>query len=124
MANFVSSTAMMACSFGTAPSTLNVLPVKMVNTSKLPAAVITDNIPMVNILPFGLCSSPANPAVIAALGIPQPCTPLTTAPWAPGSMIAKIRNIPALTNQCKCMCAYAGVISIINPGQMIASVKG
>ena len=44
--------AMMQCSFGMAPSSLCVLPTKMVMTSKMPAATIMDHIPLVNVLPF------------------------------------------------------------------------
>ena len=52
--------AMMMCSFGMAPSTLNVLPTNRVTTS-MPIATIMDNIPMVNIMPFGMCTSMSNP---------------------------------------------------------------
>jgi len=82
--------AMMQCSFGMAPSSLCVLPTKMVMTSKMPAATIMDHIPLVNVLPFSMCTSPANPmvaaATAAALGVltPMPCIPVTTAPWLPG----------------------------------------
>ena len=54
------------CSFGLAPSSLVVLPVNRVMTGNQPAANIMDHMPMVNILPFGMCSSLANPAVAAA----------------------------------------------------------
>ena len=68
------------CSFGAAPSALSVLPANCVTTGT-PAATIMDNKPFVNILPFGMCISPANPEVIAetaaALGVltPAPCIP-------------------------------------------------
>ena len=39
---------------------------KTVMTSHMVAANIMDHIPMVNILPFGMCNSPANPTVAAA----------------------------------------------------------
>lgn len=79
---------------------------------------------MVNILPFGMCSSPANPVVAsataAALGVltPMPCIPVTASPWVPGSPTVMIGNMPALNNSSKCMCAYGGVVSINSPGQM------
>ena len=114
--------AMMQCSFGAAPSTLAVLPANKVLTAT-PDANIMDNKPMVNIMPFGMCSSMANPTVAAAtaaaLGAltPMPCVPVIPAPWAPGSPMVLIANMPALNNSSKLMCAYAGVIQITNPGQ-------
>ena len=112
----------MQCSFGAAPSSLVVLPANKVLTAT-PDANIMDNKPMVNILPFGMCSSMANPTVAAAtaaaLGAltPMPCVPVIPAPWAPGSPTVLIANMPALNNSSKLMCAYGGVIQITNPGQ-------
>lgn len=114
--------AMLQCSFGAAPSTLAVLPVNRVQT-QTPDANIMDNKPLVNIMPFGMCSSLANPTVAsataAALGAltPMPCVPVIPAPWAPGSPTVLIANMPALNNTSKLMCAYAGVIQVVNPGQ-------
>lgn len=114
--------AMMQCSFGAAPSSLVVLPANKTLTVT-PDANIMDNKPMVNILPFGMCSSLANPTVAsataAALGVltPMPCIPVIPAPWAPGSPTVLIANMPALNNSSKLMCAYGGVIQITNPGQ-------
>ncbi len=116
----VSGGAMLMCSFGMAPGQLMVLPKNMV-LHKMPLANIMDNIPMVNILPFGMCSSMANPTVAAAtaaaLGVltPMPCIPVTTAPWIPGSPTVLIKNMPALNNSCKLMCNWGGVIQITNP---------
>ena len=129
MSKQVCSGAQLKCSFGQSPaSSLNVLPVKSVNSDSKPVAVITDNIPMVNILPFGMCTSLANPTVAsataAALGVltPMPCVPVIPAPWSPGASKVKIRSIPALTDKCKLNCAYAGVIEIINPGQSLVNI--
>jgi hypothetical protein len=58
--------ATMMCTMGMAPSTLVVLPVHRVLTDNQPAANIMDHVPMVNIMPFGMCISPANPTVAAA----------------------------------------------------------
>jgi hypothetical protein len=119
--------AMMACSFGVAPSTLVVLPANKVLT-QTPAANIMDNKPMVNIMPFGMCSSPMNPEVIAetaaALGVltPAPCIPNTVAPWAPGSPTVMIANMPALNNSSKLMCMWGGVIQISYAGQATVMV--
>lgn len=114
--------AMLQCSFGAAPSSLMVLPDKAVLTA-VPDATIMDNIPMVNIMPFGMCSSMANPTVAAAtaaaLGAltPMPCIPVIPAPWAPGSPTVLIGNMPALNDSSKLTCAYGGMIQINNPGQ-------
>ena len=118
----VCSTAMMMCTFGVAPSVFNATP-RPVLTSYLPAGVITDNVPIMNVPPFGMCTSLANPTVAAAtaaaLGVltPMPCLPVLPAPWVPGVPTVLITNIPALDNTCKLMCAWAGVISFSTPGQ-------
>ncbi|MFQ5418951.1 MAG: DUF4280 domain-containing protein [Anaerolineae bacterium] len=129
MAQQVVNGAMLTCSFGVAPSSLTVTPENMTNAGKQPAATIMDNIPMKNIMPFGMCTSIANPQVAAAtsaaLGVltPQPCIPVTTtAPWTPGSVTVMIKNKPALNNSCTLMCNWAGVITVTNPGQMTVNV--
>ena len=115
--------AMLMCSFGMAPSTLNVLPTNKVITS-MPIATIMDNIPMVNIMPFGMCTTMSNPQVAAAtaakLGVftPVPCVPVTSAPWVPGSPTVIIGNYPVLNNSCKLMCNWGGVIQVVYPGTM------
>lgn len=120
--------AMMNCTFGVAPSTLNVLPKNKMMTSNMAAANIMDNIPMVNIPPFGMCSSPSNPTVAAAtaaaLGVltPMPCVPVFPAPWTPGAPTVMLGNMPVLNNTSKLMCAYAGVVSFAMPGQMTEMV--
>jgi len=114
--------AMMACSFGAAPSSLVVAPANQVLTGT-PAATIMDFAPIANIPPFGMCSSIANPVVAsattAALGVltPMPCVPATAAPWAPGAPTVLIGNMPALDSNSKLMCMWAGVIQITSPGQ-------
>ncbi|MGH9226697.1 MAG: DUF4280 domain-containing protein [Acidimicrobiales bacterium] len=124
MAQLVTATSQTLCSFGLAPSVLNVLPASMCTAGSLPAATIMDNIPFVNIVPFGMCTSLANPAVAAAtaaaLGVltPMPCTPVIPAPWVPGSPTVLVAGKPALTNTSKCLCAYAGVIQITVPSQV------
>lgn len=119
--------ATLQCSFGVAPSVLSVLPKNrlMVPT---PAANIMDHIPMVNIMPFGMCSSLANPAVAsatsAAMGVltPVPCIPVTVAPWAPGSPLFLIGGMPALNHTSKLMCSWLGMIQVIHPGQMAIQI--
>lgn len=115
--------AMMQCSFGVAPSSLVVLPINRVFTNQVPDANIMDHIPMVNIMPFGMCSSPANPmvasATAAALGVltPMPCIPNTPAPWAPGATTVLLANFPSLDNVSTLQCIWGGVITFTNPGE-------
>ncbi len=127
MAIHVCTGAMMMCSFGVAPSSLMVLPLNRTMTGT-PAGNIMDNKPMVNIPPFGMCTSPANPMVIAAtaaaLGTPtpMPCLPATVAPWMPGEPTVLIGNMPGLNNSSKLMCMWGGVIQISVPGQFTTMV--
>jgi hypothetical protein len=120
--------AVTMCTFGAAPSTLNVLPVNKTLTGGPPAANIMDNKPMVNIVPFGMCMSLANPTVAAAtaaaMGVltPMPCVPVVPAPWVPGAPTVLIANFPALDNTSTCMCTWGGVISITFPGQVTTMV--
>lgn len=124
----VVSGATVMCSFGVSPSTLIVLPNHQVMAGNMPAATIMDNIPMANIMPFGMCTTPTNPQVAAAtsaaFGVltPQPCIPVITAPWVPGSPTVLIGNIPALNSTSTCICTWAGVITITNPGQMTVQI--
>jgi hypothetical protein len=127
MGQQVCSGAMLKCSFGLAPGTLMVLPANKVLTA-MPDANVMDNKPMVNILPFGMCNSLANPTVAAAtaaaLGVlvPMPCIPMTSAPWMPGSPTVLLGGMPSLNNASKLMCAFGGVIEISMPGQMTVAI--
>uniref|UniRef100_UPI0030B8ACE1 DUF4280 domain-containing protein n=1 Tax=Cohnella rhizosphaerae TaxID=1457232 RepID=UPI0030B8ACE1 len=127
MGQLVCGGATMQCSFGAAPSVFNVLPVNRTTTA-MPIANIMDNKPFVNIMPFGMCNSLANPlvasATAAAFGAltPMPCTPVTAAPWAPGSPTVMVGNMPALNNSSKCMCNFGGIIQFNAPGQFTIQV--
>ncbi|MGN6686961.1 MAG: DUF4280 domain-containing protein [Actinomycetales bacterium] len=118
------TTATLSCSFGAAPATLNVLPVARVMVGGKPAATIMDNLPIVNIPPFAMCTSMANPTVAAAtaaaLGVltPMPCVPVVPAPWVPGSPTVLIGGKPALTVGCQAMCTWGGVIQVVSPSQV------
>jgi hypothetical protein len=120
--------AMMKCSFGLAPSALAVLPLHRTLTNNMPDANIMDHVPMVNILPFGPCSSPAFPATAAAttaaLGVltPMPCVPATPFPWVTGAPTVILDNFPTLDNVSKLMCVFGGVITFVTAGEFTVMV--
>jgi uncharacterized Zn-binding protein involved in type VI secretion len=87
----VTTGALLQCSFGLAPTTLNILPMSRVTIEGRPAAAIADMVPMVNIPPFGMCSSIAK----------------TT-----------IGGKPALVSGSTCVCSFGGVITITMPGAL------
>jgi hypothetical protein len=125
MSQIVVNGAVIACSFGMAPSTLTVMPTGLpVEGSNQLVGKITDSIPNACIAPFGMCMSPVNPQVIAATAAaqgvltPQPCIPATAAPWAPGSPTVLVNGKPALTSDSQCMCTWGGVITVSTPGEM------
>ena len=116
------STAQLLCSFGMAPSTLNVLPVRRVLVEGKPVATIEDMLPLVNILPFGMCTSLSNPevasATAAALGVltPMPCVPVPVGPWKPPSPTTLVGGVPAVSEGAICNCAWGGVVSVTFSG--------
>ena len=119
--------AQMMCTMGMAPSSLVVLPINRVLT-KTPDANIMDHIPMINIMPFGMCMSPANPmvasATAAAMGVltPMPCIPMTPSPWVPGAVTVLLAHQPTLDNVSQLMCNWAGVITFTTAGEMTVNV--
>jgi hypothetical protein len=120
--------AMTRCSFGLAPGTFMVLPVNRVMCGNQPAANIMDHKPLVNIMPFGMCMSPANPTVAAAtaaaMGVltPMPCIPNTPTPWVAGAPTVILAGAPALDNVSTLMCLWGGVITVLNPGEMTEQI--
>lgn len=125
MGTVVVANAQLTCTFGSSPAALSVVPTgaQANNAGGQAIATIMDFKPQVNIAPFGMCMSMANPQVAsatsAAQGVltPQPCIPVTTAPWSPGSPQVLVGGNPALTDSSMCMCMWAGQISIVSPGQ-------
>jgi len=109
------------CTFGVAPGTLNSTNNLTVLAEGKPMLVMTDVAPMVNVTPFGVCTTISNPAVAAAtaaaLGVltPMPCVPAITGAWLGCKTL--VGGKPCLNMESKCFCAYGGAISIVNPGQ-------
>lgn len=121
----VSTGAEVMCSFGVAPTVFSASSENVAATT--PAGVVTD-VEAENIPTFGMCSAPANPEVIAAtaaaLGAltPVPCTPVLM-PWTPGATGVTINGVPALDDESVCMCAWAGVITVTDPGQVRVTIE-
>lgn len=129
MPDLVVNGAQVTCAFGVAPSTLTVVPAgAILQAGGQPLARVVDFAPMVNVAPFGMCTTPTNPQVAAATSAaagvltPQPCIPVITAPWTPGSTKVSVGGVPALTSTSTCTCAWGGSISVVGAGQ--AKVTG
>jgi hypothetical protein len=120
MPMIVCSGADLQCSFGTDSATFTA---SSQNVSAADAAgVVTDTDPE-NIPPFGDCTSISNPEVASATSAnngvltPQPCQPVITGPWTPGSASVTIAQTPALDDSSTCTCSWEGVITVSSAGQ-------
>jgi len=128
MPQLATTGALAKCIFGVAPGPLNFLPSYKV-TATTPAGNISDFKPFSNIIPFGMCMSPGNPAVlaatIAALGVltPVPCTPNISTPWIPMAPTKMIGMMPVVTSVSMQICKFGGLIKINFPGQVTVQVS-
>lgn len=119
-----------ACTFAMGAGTLVITPEKRVSclSGGAPAGNILDFVPMKNIMPFGMCTTPTNPAVAsatsAALGVltPVPCIPVVTSPWTPGATKVILGGAPSLNQICTNTCMWGGVITITQAGQATVDV--
>lgn len=124
MGQIVVTGASVTCSFGTTPSTVNVTSQAACLVDGKPAATIQD-CQSANIMPFGMCTSLANPqvaaATAAAMGVltPQPCMLVPAGTWVPSQPGMLIGGKPCLTSDCKLTCGNGlGCIQIVFPGQV------
>lgn len=130
-------TGVCQCSFGLAPSPIVILPTDRVLTPFLPIGSVMDHIPLLNILPFGMCKSLANPVVMSATisariaGIPleawggvmpMPCVPITPTPWTTTKPMFQIRGKPMLLDNSTTTCVWGGVIKIAHAGATVITV--
>lgn len=120
MPKLVLKGAKLKCSEGLAPSVLDVLDSGF-DVDGTPIATVDDHKPDVNIAPFGQCKTLANPAVAAATAAangvltPQPCKPVTNAPWSPGASMVTVGDKKALSDDSTCQCQWTGTIDITDP---------
>jgi hypothetical protein len=128
MPQLVTTGAIAKCIFGAAPTVLNFLPTSKV-MCPTPAGNISDFKPFLNIPPFAMCMSPANPAVAAAtaaaMGVltPMPCTPNISTPWIPMAPTKMIGPMPGITMNSMQVCKFGGLITINFPGQMLVQAS-
>ncbi len=122
MPNLVTSGATLACTLGTATSLFQVPAVGGITAGGVPVATIADHKAMVNIRPFGVCTSPTNPGG-GANRPPPPCVPAIVTPWMPGSPSVRTGNVPVLNDTGQCRCQWGGVVSILAPGQQTTTVS-
>lgn len=118
----VGGLSLIKCSFGTIPTPFVVFPDRTVRAEMMVMGNITDMIPLVNIEPFGMCSAPLNPAVIAAAGAPVPCIPAPLTPWISEAVTVLVEGSPAIDQSAFLLCSWAGVITIEEPGNITVMV--
>lgn len=106
MALHVCNGATLKCSLGTTTSTMAVFPLHRMLTNGQPAANINDHVPLLNIMPFGVCQ-------LTRL----PCVPATPAPWIIGAPTAILDNLPLLDDSSILNCVLAGIIQVVAAGQ-------
>lgn len=100
--------ATLECSLGTTPSCLLVPVPKGLTFKKKTAATKLDFVPLVNVLPFGMCKLSAPPRL---------CIPATVTPWMKPHSKVTASGIPVLTTKSCLMCSLGGKISIKKSGQ-------
>ncbi len=125
MSKLVINGAKLQCSQGTSQGTLTVLPTLGADADEQPAATVNDYAPMVNVGSFGMCQTQANPEVASATAsaqgvlTPQPCVPVITSAWSPGSSAVTIQGTKALRDDSTCNCQWTGSISITDAGTSV-----
>ncbi|MBK9265988.1 MAG: DUF4280 domain-containing protein [Polyangiaceae bacterium] len=125
MPKLVVNGAKLKCGEGMAPSTLTILPSNKADATDLPVATKLDNKAMVNIAPFGMCKTQANPQVATATSnaggtlTPQPCVPIIPAQWSDGSDGVTLKGVNVLTDSSTCTCQWGGKIEITDPGNPV-----
>ena len=100
--SYVVEGATLRCSFGDKESKLQLPMDHKIYIKGKAQANIMDFKPMVNVQPFGKCSSLANPVVAAATAAnhgrlqKMPCVPALTMPWLQGKTDERVDGFPAL----------------------------
>lgn len=120
--SYVVQGARLKCSCGDQESGLQVTDHRVSICGK-PQANVDDFKPHINIAPFGMCQSLANPTVAAATAANKgrlkkmPCVPNTVTPWISSKTDVLIAERPALLSSSLLHCCWNGTISISDDGQ-------
>ncbi|MBR2216542.1 MAG: DUF4280 domain-containing protein [Selenomonadaceae bacterium] len=104
---YMTGMAKIKCSAGTIPLPI-VLPVShgvVSKGQKLPLLNANDHIPMVNIMPFGLCKN--KPAAPPGANV---CIPVTPLAWKSGDTHCFVGGAPALSADSSLTCMMGGTI--------------
>jgi len=119
--NIVTDGATLACVHGSAQARLTILPRLEDDGFGHTTATVNDSTPFVNIAPFGMCTSVANPEVAGMSEetgtlTPAVCAPAVSTFWEPGSSDLLVDGWPVLTADSSCVCMWNGPITILIPG--------
>ncbi|MGK9237380.1 DUF4280 domain-containing protein [Inquilinus limosus] len=109
------------CQYGLTPSVLVGRPTSA-TAAGMPVVTMDMTHPVENIPPFGTCRSPMNP-VFAATGVPGPCVPAPTGPWAPAAPDFIVDGRPAAMVSSRCVCALGGQITVMKSPNRVAEAK-
>ena len=126
MPELVVNGAQVMCTFGTSPSALTVVPAGApIQAGGQVAAQIAGHDPDDEHHAVRDVHHAVEPAGgggdvrgVGELLTPQPCIPVTTSPWTPGSTKVTVGGVPALTSPSTCMCTWGGSISVVQAGQV------
>jgi hypothetical protein len=125
MPTLVCTGATLQCSFGMAPATFTASGAHVTATAA--GGVVTDTSSQA-VPAFGSCMSLSNPQVASASSAagtltPQPCQPVVTGPWTPGSESVRIGDVAALDDASTLTCSWGGVITVSAAGQEEVEVR-
>ncbi|WP_081667088.1 DUF4280 domain-containing protein [Paenibacillus pinihumi] len=126
--SYVVAGAILSCSSGTQLNRLKLPSSHGVYVKDKPQMNVKDSVLNVNVMPFGRCFSPINPAVQAGEmdieGVMKaPCVPLLSSQWTGGKENVLVEGAPALVNKCTLMCTLGGCITIEDDGQELGGVS-
>ena len=110
---YCTENAILCCPFGLLLSRLTIANERHVILSNNRMANISDFKPMADVMPFGICCSPTNPAVISSMGCPAPCTPVISTPWTnlePVNVL--VQGMPAITNSSTLQCLNSTLLDV------------